>query len=98
HRNSGDPANPRGRDYDEEWSKTASHNLCIGCHIASKKGPVKCADCHQAGGQEARGRFRFGTSPAIVGVIPARLAASWIGAPSGRGGQFASPAWTERSQ
>src|SRR5215472_1171361 len=47
HRGSGDPKNPKGRDGDEQWSETAYHNLCIGCHIASRKGPVKCGDCHQ---------------------------------------------------
>jgi hypothetical protein len=47
HRGSGDPKNPKGRDGDEQWSETAYHNLCIGCHVASKKGPVKCGDCHQ---------------------------------------------------
>jgi hypothetical protein len=46
HRNSGDPKNPKGRDGDEQWSETAYHNLCIGCHIASTKGPTKCGDCH----------------------------------------------------
>src|SRR5262249_10668108 len=47
HRNSGDPKNPKGRDGDEQWSETAYHNLCIGCHVASTRGPVKCGDCHQ---------------------------------------------------
>jgi len=47
HRGSGDPKNPRGRDGDEQWSETAYHNLCIGCHVASTKGPTKCGDCHQ---------------------------------------------------
>lgn len=47
HRGSGDPTNPKGRDGDEQWSETAYHNLCIGCHIASTKGPTKCGDCHQ---------------------------------------------------
>jgi len=47
HRNSGDPKNPKGRDGDEQWSETAYHNLCIGCHVVSKKGPTKCGDCHQ---------------------------------------------------
>lgn len=47
HRGIGDPKNPVGADYDSEWSKTAYHNLCIGCHLASKKGPVKCGDCHK---------------------------------------------------
>jgi len=47
HRTSGDPKNPKGRDGDEQWSETAYHNLCIGCHLASNKGPMKCGDCHQ---------------------------------------------------
>jgi hypothetical protein len=47
HRGSGDPKNPKGRDGDEQWSETAYHNLCIGCHVASIKGPTKCGDCHQ---------------------------------------------------
>src|SRR5262245_58861826 len=47
HRNTGDPKNPKGRDGDEQWSETAYHNLCIGCHVASTKGPFKCGDCHQ---------------------------------------------------
>jgi hypothetical protein len=46
HRGSGDPKNPKGRDGDEQWSETAYHNLCIGCHLASTKGPTKCGDCH----------------------------------------------------
>lgn len=47
HRGSGEPNNPIGRDGDEQWSETAYHNLCIGCHIASTKGPQKCGDCHR---------------------------------------------------
>src|SRR5260370_5684177 len=47
HRGGGDPKNPKGRDGDEQWSETAYHNLCIGCHVASTKGPTKCGDCHQ---------------------------------------------------
>ena len=47
HRGSGDPKNPKGRDGDEQWSETAYHNLCIGCHVSSRKGPFKCGDCHQ---------------------------------------------------
>jgi len=47
HRTSGDPLNPKGKDGDEQWSETAFHNLCIKCHLASNKGPLKCGDCHQ---------------------------------------------------
>ncbi|HEY6330345.1 MAG TPA: cytochrome c3 family protein [Blastocatellia bacterium] len=57
HRNAGDPANPKGMDQNEQWSKTAFHNLCIKCHLASNKGPVRCGDCHQskAGGTTVPG-------------------------------------------
>src|SRR5580692_5919533 len=34
HRSSGNPDNPKGNDFDEEWSETAFHNLCIQCHVA----------------------------------------------------------------
>jgi predicted CXXCH cytochrome family protein len=29
------------------WSKDSAHALCQGCHKAEKKGPTKCAECHQ---------------------------------------------------
>jgi hypothetical protein len=53
HRSSGNLENPKGKDFDEQWSETAFHNLCIQCHIASRKGPTRCGDCHQPGGTEA---------------------------------------------
>jgi len=54
HRNSGDPQNPKGKiNMDEQWSETAYHNLCIGCHLASNKGPRKCGDCHGPRGKGA---------------------------------------------
>jgi len=46
HKGGGDPANPKGHDFDEQWSKTAFHRLCIECHQASAKGPLKCDECH----------------------------------------------------
>jgi hypothetical protein len=46
HKGGGDSANPKGRDFDELWSKTAFHRLCIECHQASAKGPLKCDECH----------------------------------------------------
>ena len=47
HRSSGDTANPKSAGSDEIWSKPAFHNLCVSCHQASKKGPIKCGDCHK---------------------------------------------------
>jgi hypothetical protein len=46
HKSGGDPVNPKGRDFDELWSKAAFHRLCIECHQASAKGPLKCDECH----------------------------------------------------
>jgi hypothetical protein len=60
HRNSGDPQNPKGQNLDEEWSETAFHNLCIGCHLASNKGPAKYGDCHGP----------RGNGPPVVGGPP----------------------------
>jgi hypothetical protein len=47
HRGPGDPKNPTGKDSSNIWAKTAFHRLCIDCHDATKKGPVKCGDCHR---------------------------------------------------
>ena len=47
HRSSGDQSNPKSRSSEEIWSKAAFHNLCVTCHQASKKGPIKCGDCHK---------------------------------------------------
>jgi hypothetical protein len=46
HKSGGEVSNPKGRDFDELWSKTAFHRLCIECHQASAKGPLKCDECH----------------------------------------------------
>ena len=56
HGGEGDPRNARNREGDEEWSKRAFHDLCIGCHRASNekgltkcdKAPVACNECHRA--------------------------------------------------
>ena len=56
HRGEGDPRNVKNREGDEEWSKRAFHDLCIGCHKASNsrgltkcdKAPVACNECHAA--------------------------------------------------
>ncbi|PYP82674.1 MAG: hypothetical protein DMF61_25765 [Blastocatellia bacterium AA13] len=48
HRSSGNPANPKNDEWNELWSKTAFHKLCVDCHQVSKKGPVKCGDCHKS--------------------------------------------------
>ena len=54
HGGEGDPRNVRNHEGDEEWSKRAFHDLCIGCHKASNerglakcdKPPVACNECH----------------------------------------------------
>ncbi|PYT08231.1 MAG: hypothetical protein DMF60_05225 [Acidobacteria bacterium] len=54
HGGESDPGNPRNSEGDEEWSKRAFHDLCIGCHRASNekglakcdKAPVACNECH----------------------------------------------------
>jgi hypothetical protein len=54
HGGEGDPRNARNNEGDEEWSKRAFHDLCIGCHKASNengltkcdKAPVACNECH----------------------------------------------------
>jgi len=47
HRGGGDARNPKSASFDELWSKTAFHMLCIECHRASAKhGPLKCDECH----------------------------------------------------
>jgi hypothetical protein len=49
HRGGGDARNPKSAGFDELWSKTAFHMLCIECHRASAKhGPLKCDECHAA--------------------------------------------------
>lgn len=56
HGGEGDPRNARSKEGDEEWSKRAFHDLCIGCHKASNargltkcdKAPVACNECHGA--------------------------------------------------
>ena len=54
HGGEGDPRNVRNNEGDEEWSKRAFHDLCIGCHRATNekgltkcdKAPVACNECH----------------------------------------------------
>jgi hypothetical protein len=48
HRAEGDPGNPKGKSFDEMYTKRAFHDQCIGCHLSSAKGPVACAECHRA--------------------------------------------------
>ena len=56
HGGEGDSKNPRNKEWDEEWSGRAFHDLCIGCHRASNekglvkcdKAPVACSECHAA--------------------------------------------------
>ena len=48
HRNSGNPENPKNADFDALWSERAFHDQCIGCHQASKKGPITCGECHRS--------------------------------------------------
>lgn len=47
HRGPGDPSNPKNRESDQVDAERAFHDTCIGCHRASKKGPITCGGCHK---------------------------------------------------
>lgn len=54
HGGDGDIKNPKNKDWDEDRSERAFHDLCVGCHRAiNEKGqvkcdnaPVACSECH----------------------------------------------------
>jgi Class III cytochrome C family len=48
HLDDGDPRNPKNREFDEVRAERAFHDQCIGCHRASNKGPITCAECHRS--------------------------------------------------